>query len=130
MSTSSTDQRLSLKTPEAAFVHTLQDEFNFAPRVARELLQIAQEMLIGSRPSASLRPGQVRLVVASVKAPFGPPLANTDKVEVTLTVDAGAEDAEVKAREGVVGQRRGRILRLLPEYTSSNCGWIEKATTR
>lgn len=115
MSTSSPEQRLSLKTPEAAFVHTLQDEFKFAPRVARELLQLAQEMLVGSGPGSCLRPGQVRLVVASVQAPFGSPLVDTDKVEVTLTVDAGAEDAEVKAREGVMGLRRGRILRLLPE---------------
>jgi hypothetical protein len=31
----------------------------------------------------------VRLVVASVKAPFGPPSTETARVEVTLTMDAG-----------------------------------------
>ena len=49
---------------------------------------------------AVVRPGQIRLVAARQRAPFGPPLAETEKVEVTLTVDDGAEDAEVKEREG------------------------------
>jgi biotin operon repressor len=34
---------------------------------------------------------------------------------VTLTVDSGAEDAEVRQRDGLVGLRRGRILRLSEE---------------
>jgi hypothetical protein len=115
MSQPTSEQRLALKTPETAFVHTLQAEFNFAPRVARELLHLAQELLTGGPAATTVRPGQVRLVVARVEAPCGPPLAETDKVEVTLTVDAGAEDAEVKARDGIEGLRQGRILRLLPE---------------
>lgn len=72
-------------------------------------------MLVGGTPSSAVRPGQVRLVVSSLKAPFGPPLVETDKVEVTLTVDAGAEDAVIKDREGSAGLRQGRILRLLEE---------------
>lgn len=115
MSQATSEQRLALKTPEAAFVQTLQAEFNFSPRVARDLLQLAQEQLVGGASATTVRPGQVRVVVASVKAPFGPSLAATEKVEVTLTVDGGAEDAEVKARDGVAGLRQGRILRLLPE---------------
>jgi predicted ArsR family transcriptional regulator len=115
MSKATTQDRLAVKTPEAAFIHVLQEEFNFSLRVSRELLSTAKEMLVGGAPSAAVRPGQVRLVVTSLKAPFGPPLAETDKVEVTLTVDAGAEDAEVKAREGGEGLRQGRILRLTEE---------------
>ena len=57
--------------------------------------------------SAAVRPGQVRLVVVSLKATFGPPLAEAEKVEVTLTVDAGAEDEEVKMREGGMDYDRG-----------------------
>lgn len=115
MSTTSVQERLAIKTPEFAFLHVLQEEFHFSPRVSRELLSTAQEMLVGSTPTSVVRPGQVRLVVASLKAPFGPSLAETDKVEVTLTVDGGAEDAEVKRQEGAEGLRRGRILRLLAE---------------
>jgi DNA-binding Lrp family transcriptional regulator len=115
MSQATVQERLALKTPEAAFLHVLQDEFNFSQRVSHELLSTAQEMLVGSVPTSAVRPGQVRLVVASLKAPFGPPLAETDKVEVTLTVEAGTEDVAVKAQTGLEGQRRGRILRLTAE---------------
>ena len=115
MSQATVQERLALKTPEAAFLHVLQDEFNFSQRVSHELLSTAQEMLVGSTPASAVRPGQVRLVVASLKVPFGPPLAETDKAEVTLTVDAGADDVAVKAQAGLEGQRRGRILRLTAE---------------
>jgi hypothetical protein len=115
MSKVTTQERLALKTPEASFLHVLQDEFNFSLRVSRELLATAQEMLIGSAPATVVRPGQVRLVVARLNAPFGPPLSETDKVEVTLTVDAGAEDALVKEQEGTECLRQGRILRLTEE---------------
>ena len=107
MSKATTQDRLAVKTPEAAFLHVLQEECRFSPRVSRELLSTAKEMLVGGVPSSAVRPGQVRLVVASLSAPFGPSLADTDKVEVTLTVDAGAEDAEVKERE------KGKGLRIL-----------------
>ena len=89
MSKATTLDRLAIKTPESAFIHVLQEEFEFSPRVSRELLSTAKEMLVGGVPSSAVRPGQVRLVVVSLKAPFGPPLAETDKVEVTLTVDVG-----------------------------------------
>jgi len=115
MSRATTLDRLAIKTPESAFVHVLQEEFNFSVRVSRELLNTAKEMLVGGVPSSAVRPGQVRLVVASLKAPFGPPLEETDKIEVTLTVDAGAEDARVKARQGIESLRQGRILRLTEE---------------
>jgi hypothetical protein len=113
--TDAMQNRLAVKTPEASFLHVLQDEFNFSQRVSRELLNAAQEMLIGSVPTRAMRPGQVRLVVASLRAPFGPPLAETDKVEVTLTVDTGEPDAQVKTREGAERLREGRILRLTEE---------------
>jgi DNA-binding Lrp family transcriptional regulator len=115
VSTNATQGRLAVKTPEANFLHVLQNEFNFSQRVSRELLSAAQEMLIGSVPAQSVRPGQVRLVVAKMRAPFGPPLGETDKVEITLTVDAGIEDRRVKTREGLSGMRQGQVLRLTAE---------------
>ena len=115
MSSIASQKRLALKTPEASFLHVLQAEFNFSLRVSQELLTTAQEMLVGSTPNGMVRPGQVRVVVAHMKAAFGPPLADTDKIEVTLTVDLGEEDVIVKGRDGVAGQRRGRILRLTVE---------------
>lgn len=65
MSRTTTQERLALKTPEAAFLQVLKEEFRFSPRVSRELLNTAKEMLLGSMPLTALRPGQVRLVVTS-----------------------------------------------------------------
>jgi DNA-binding Lrp family transcriptional regulator len=113
MTQATAEERLVVKTPEAAFLQVLEREFHFAPRLARDVLNAAQEGLGGV--AAAIRPGQVRQVVASAKAPFGGSLAETAKVTVTLTVDAGIEDRAVKQREGSEGQRRGRILRLVEE---------------
>lgn len=115
MSQAKVQARLASKTPEAAFFHVLQEEFSFSKRVSEALLATAKEMLLGGLPAEAVRPGQIRMVVARLAAPFGPSLAETDKIEVTLTVDAGPEDAEVLAREGREGLRRGRILRITAE---------------
>ncbi len=115
MSKDTAEKRLALKSPEASFCQVLESEFNYSPREAREVINVAREMLGLDGPSVQVRPGQIRQVVASLQAPFGPPLSETERVEVTLTVEAGSEDAEVKAKEGRVGLRRGRILRLMSE---------------
>jgi hypothetical protein len=80
MSNTASEKRLALKTPDATFLHVLQEEFNFSRRVSQELLATAKEMLVGSTPNGAVRPGQVRVVVAHMNASFGPPLAETDKV--------------------------------------------------
>lgn len=115
MSTTITQERQAAKTPEAVFYQALRQEFNFSLRLAQDVLNAAQELLIGPASPERIRPGQVRRVVASLKAPFGPPLAETAKLEITLTVDAGPEDAEVAAAQGREALRRGRILRLIDE---------------
>jgi len=112
---STTADRQALKTPEARFLHVLESEFDLSYREAREVVSAARETLGLDRPTHQVRPGQVRLVVASVKAPFGAPLAETARVEVTLSVDTGREDAEVQAQQGREGARRGRIVRMLDE---------------
>jgi hypothetical protein len=108
-------ERTAEKTPESAFLHVLQKEFGFSRRTAGQVLETAHEILLGGSSRETQRPGQVRMVVASLKAPFGPPLSESAKVEVTLTVDNGKEDAEIKMRDGVEGQRRGRLLRITVE---------------
>jgi len=108
-------ERLVEKTPEAVFLHVLEKEFGFSQRTARQVLEAAQESLMGGEGREHQRPGQVRTIVASLKAPFGPRLAESEKVEVTLTVDRGAEDVQVRLREGAEGLRRGRILRITEE---------------
>lgn len=115
MSTHTTSDRLAEKTPEAAFLHVLEQEFGFPQRTAHQVLEAAHEVLLGGEGREQQRPGQVRMIVTSLQAPFGPTLAASAKVEVTLTIDNGTEDMAVKAKEGVEGLRRGRILRITEE---------------
>jgi len=115
MAQETSTERLAEKTPEASFLHILREEFNLSLREAREVVSAAQEYLGLEQPSSQVRAGQLRLVVASLRAPFGPPLTETDRVTVNLTVDAGAADATVLAQEGRIGLRQGRILRLVDE---------------
>lgn len=108
-------ERLAEKTPEASLLHILQHEFDLSLREAQEVVLTARAVLGWDQPAAVVRPGQVQVVVASATAPFGPPLPDTQRVTVTLTVDAGAEDLAVLAQQGRVSLRQGRILRLLEE---------------
>ena len=91
MSRATTLDRLAIKTPESAFVHVLQEGFNFSPRVSRELLSTAKEMLVGSVPSAAARPGQARLVVASLKA-VERYLEDYERVKLLLKRRVGVEE--------------------------------------
>jgi hypothetical protein len=118
------EERLAFKIPEASFLHVLQSEFNLSPREAQEVVNTTREMLGLDCPSDQVRPEQVRLVVASLEVPFGPPMSETDRVEVTLTADGGPEEAEVKARQGRKGLRRGRILRVLDKVPLIVNFWI------
>ena len=58
MSQATTETRLTTKTPEAAFLRVLQDEFNLSLRVSREVLSAAQEMLTGNVPAGRCAPGR------------------------------------------------------------------------
>lgn len=106
-------ERLRAKMPEQVFINILEEEFHFAPRVARIILAEAKEHLYGE--PGQLGPGQMRVVLAKDGASHGRPLKETEKVEVVWTVDAGAEDQEVAVQEGQQGLRRERLQRLADE---------------
>ena len=67
------------------------------------------------QPTGQGQLAHVRLVVTSMKAPTGPPLVETARADVTLTVDAGAEDAVVAAQQGGGQPGSGAVLRLQGE---------------
>lgn len=106
-------ERLQAKMPEEVFINILEEEFNFAPRVARIILSEAKEHLYGQ--PGQLGPGQMRVVLAKRGASHGRPLKETEKVEVVWTIDAGAEDQEVAVQEGQQALRRVRLQRLVDE---------------
>ena len=65
--------------------------------------------------SGTLKPGQVLFQVVSVETPPHVPLAEGKQVTVTLTLDAGPEDLEVRQKQGVQALRRHRMQRICVE---------------
>jgi len=112
MINSETD-RLGAKTPQQRFLGVLEHEFRYAPKVAQAILEEAQGCLLGV--SGQLQPGQVRVILAKLKAGAGQSLRDTALTEVTWTVDAGLEDRQVLQAADGPTLRQVRIQRLLSE---------------
>lgn len=106
-------ERETAKTREQRFVGVLERDFGYAPKVAQALLGEAQACLLS--PSGPLRPGQVRVLLTQAAAKHGRAIRELPLVEVTWTVDSGAEDQAVRAQYGLRAVRRVRIQRLLDE---------------
>lgn len=106
-------ERLRIKTSEQRFVQMLEQEFEFAPKIAQVILEEAQISLQGQ--AIGLRPGQVRVILAKRTARPGRPLRETETKEVTWTIDAGVEDHQVRQEHGRQELRRVRIQRMLLE---------------
>jgi biotin operon repressor len=113
MMTNKSISRLEAKTPEQRFVRMLEQEFDFAPKIAQVILEEAQASLLG-KPEL-LRPGQVRVILTQRQAGHGRALCETGSSEVIWTVDAGIEDQQIRQRHGQQALRRVRIQRLLLE---------------
>ena len=105
--------RLQTKTPQQRFMQMLQQEFQFAPKIAQVILEEAQASFAGQ--SSALKPGQMWVILAKREARPGRPLRETEKTQVTWTVDAGTEDLQVRQQHGQTGLRRVRIQRLVLE---------------
>jgi len=114
-----TIDRLAVKTLDQRFRYELETGFELAPRISQGILELAKEIFrldtvsVG-RPD-SLRPGQIRQVIAAAEAPHGSPLRQTSMVEVIWTLDAGEEDLQVLQKQGRVALRQVRLLRLIDE---------------
>jgi biotin operon repressor len=108
------NERFEAKTPRGRFMHLLEHEFHFAPKVAQVILQEAEAVLLGN-DEPTLRAGQVRAILAQRQAGHGRAVRDTETTEVTWTIDAGAEDRQVWQQHGPAALRRVRIQRLLVE---------------
>ena len=65
--------------------------------------------------SGTLKPGQILFQVVSVNTGSQTPLAKGEQITVTLTLDGGEEDLQVRREKGVIGLRRHRIQRVCHE---------------
>lgn len=106
-------QRLQAKSREQRFLNMMEQEFNFAPKIAQAVLADAQDCLLGH--SIHLKPGQMRVVLLKRDVAHGCSLCQTATKEVTWTVNGGAEDLQIENEHGRVALRHTRIQRLLSE---------------
>jgi Protein of unknown function (DUF1670) len=110
-------KRLDAKTLDSMFRRRIENGANCPPLVSAAILQTAKEVF-PLEPDDLARQrdvGCLRLLVVAAHEPAGKSLEECEKVAVTLTLDAGQEDFEVRKREEVTGLRRARILRMCDE---------------
>jgi len=115
----STWTRLVEKTTEQVFVQELINGFELAPRTAQGILDSAKTLLLPN--TSSLRTGQIMVIATLATARHGRRMADLDKQEITLTVDAGPEDLAVLRDHGVAALRRFRILRMTEDAFDQGC---------
>jgi biotin operon repressor len=113
MITNDSQKRLETKTWPQRFKQMLEQEFHFAPKIAQSILEEAQLHLVGQ--AGQNQAGQQRVILAKREAGHGRPLWETELIQVTWTVDAGAEDRQVGHRHGHQALRQVRVQRLLLE---------------
>jgi hypothetical protein len=105
--------RLEAKTASQQFTRMLQQDFNLAPKIAQVIVQEAELYL--NQQYQPLKVGQIRVVLAQRHAHTARDVADTPTVNVTWTLDAGAEDLAVLDQHGSQRLRQVRIQRLLAE---------------
>jgi len=108
--------RLNSKQLDSQFQNEIIQGLNCSPFEARAILDVVHKVYgdyFSMTPS--LQPGQIQFVIAGVENGPSKSLKNAKMVTVTLTLDAGTEDLEVKKESGVVGLRLHRLQRICQE---------------
>ena len=109
--------RFDAKTVDSMFRRAIEEGANCAPFVSQAILDTVKQIypVDASADDSQLGLGKIKLLVVSATEPAGKTLQDCQKVTVTLTLDAGNEDYEVRSWQGIAGLRRTRILRLCCE---------------
>jgi hypothetical protein len=108
--------RLAQKQLDQQFRHEIAHGLQCSPFETSAILDTVYRIYAPYfETSGTLKPGQVLFQVVSAQAPPNKPLSECEQVTVTLTVDGGADDLEVRRRGGVPALRRHRMERMATE---------------
>jgi hypothetical protein len=108
--------RLAQKQLDQQFRHEIGHGLHCSPFEASAIVDTVYRIYAPYfETSGALKPGQVLFQVVSAAAPPNRPLSECEQVTVTLTVDGGAEDLEVRRAGGVPALRRHRMERMSTE---------------
>jgi hypothetical protein len=104
--------RLDAKSRDNMFCRRIEQGANCAPFVSAAILDTVKEVFPINPEDQVTDLGHIRLLVVAAHELAGKTLEQCQKVPVTLTLDAGKEDFEVRVQHGVGDLRRARILRV------------------
>ena len=108
--------RLAQKDVNHQFLREIREGLEISPFEAQAILDTVYRVYAPYfETSGSLKPGQLLVQVIALDAPINEPLSSARQVTVVLTLDAGAEDLEIRKQGGVVGLRRHRLQRVCVE---------------
>lgn len=109
------EENHDLKTLDNVFLREMQVDFGFTPVVSRAVLERAKSTFkSGIFDSKTVNVGQMRILVVSSKDKAGKPLNQCKLVPVTLTVDNGEDDAEIRIKS-IPKWRQAVICRITEE---------------
>lgn len=108
--------RLRAKNLDAQFKNEMIAGLNCSPFEAEVLVTKVHEIYAPLlETSQGLKPGQIQIMAVDAAVAPNTPLAKAKQRLVTLTLDAGAEDIEVRRRESVPALRQKRLYRMCQE---------------
>ncbi|GAG89629.1 unnamed protein product, partial [marine sediment metagenome] len=99
--------RLKAKQLDSQFQNEIVHGMNCSPFEARAILDKVHEVYSDFfNNTGTPNPGQCRFVVTSIENGPSKKLSEAEMITVTLTIDAGEEDLNVKEQDGVILLRR------------------------
>lgn len=108
--------RLAQKQLDQQFVNEIIQGLQCSPFEADAILDTVYKVYAPYfQTSGTLKPGQMLFQVISIEEGPTTPLAHSKQITVTLTLDAGEEDLQVRREQGVTGLRRHRMQRVAVE---------------
>lgn len=108
--------RLAHKQLDQQFMHQIIHGLQCSPFEASAILETVYRVYAPYfETSGTLKPGQILFQVVSIEASSNTPLSQSKQLTVTLTLDAGEEDLEVRRTQGVAPLRRHRMQRICIE---------------
>jgi len=109
-------QRAEARSLDAHFTNDIIHGMNCSPFEAQAIRDKVHEVYAPLFDNSdALKPGQIRLTVIDATAPPNTPLALARQRLVTVTLDAGSEDLEIRRQGGVIALRRRRLVRICEE---------------
>jgi len=109
-------ERLNVKNLDSQFKINIINGLNCSPFEAEAILNSVHEVYRDYFSfSKSLLPGQIKFVVLATENSPSKKLDEAEKITVTLTLDNGKNDLNIRQKGGVTAQRRHRLERICNE---------------